>query len=106
MQTLHTSPGLEDIWQLHWAYNGGIEHNPSGLFIANIDDPETIADVMMRRRARDADGSGSSGAPATGAAVAAPSQAPLPGQPAGRHLRAAGRAVRVADAGATRVRRI
>ena len=46
LQTLHTSPGLEDIWQLHWAYNGGIEHNPSGLFIANIDDPETIAQVI------------------------------------------------------------
>jgi competence protein ComEC len=46
LQTLHTSPGLEDIWQLHWAYNGGIEQNPSGLFIANIDDPETLAEVI------------------------------------------------------------
>jgi len=46
LQTLHTSPGLEDIWQLHWAYNGGIEYNPSGLFIANIDDPETLAQVI------------------------------------------------------------
>ena len=27
MQTLHTSPGLEDIWQLHWAYGAGIEQN-------------------------------------------------------------------------------
>src|SRR5262249_18513905 len=46
LRTLHTSPGLEDIWQLHWAYNGGIEYNPSGLFIANIDDPETLARVI------------------------------------------------------------
>ena len=23
MQTLYTSPGLEDIWQLHWAYAAG-----------------------------------------------------------------------------------
>ena len=46
MQTLHTSPGLEDIWQLHWAYNAGIEYNPSGLFIANIDDPETLAQMI------------------------------------------------------------
>ena len=27
MQTLHTSPGLEDIWQLHWAYAAGLEYN-------------------------------------------------------------------------------
>jgi len=45
-QTLETSPGLEDIWQLHWSYAGGIEHNTSGIMIANIDVKEQIAAVI------------------------------------------------------------
>jgi hypothetical protein len=47
MQVLHTSPGLEDIWQLHWAYAAGLELNSPGLFIANIEDPETMANVLL-----------------------------------------------------------
>jgi len=27
MQTLYTSPGLEDIWQLHWSYAAGVDYN-------------------------------------------------------------------------------
>jgi competence protein ComEC len=46
MQTMRSSPGLEDIWQLHWSYNAGLEMNSAGLFIANIDDPATIAGVL------------------------------------------------------------
>jgi competence protein ComEC len=45
-KTLHSSPGLEDLWQLHWGYNAGIEQNPSGLFIANVDEPSVIATVL------------------------------------------------------------
>ena len=45
-QTLETSPGLEDVWQLHWAYAGGIEHNASGVRIANIDEPAQLAAVV------------------------------------------------------------
>ena len=45
-QILRASPGLEDIWQLHWSYHGGIEHNPAGAFIANVDDAATIASVL------------------------------------------------------------
>lgn len=45
-ETLETSPGIEDIWQLHWAYAGGIEHNSRGVFIANVDDAATIASVL------------------------------------------------------------
>jgi beta-lactamase superfamily II metal-dependent hydrolase len=45
-QILHGSPGLEDLWLLHWSYNGGIEHNPAGVFIANVDDAPTIASVI------------------------------------------------------------
>ena len=48
MQILHTSPGLEDIWQLHWAYAAGMEWNTPGLFIANIEDPAAIAAFLTR----------------------------------------------------------
>jgi beta-lactamase superfamily II metal-dependent hydrolase len=47
MQTLHTSPGLEDIWQLHWAYAAGLEHNTPSLFIANTEDNATVANVLL-----------------------------------------------------------
>ena len=46
IKTMRTSPGFEDLWQLHWSYNAGIELNSPGLFIANIDDPATIASVL------------------------------------------------------------
>jgi competence protein ComEC len=46
MQTLHSSPGLEDIWQLHWAFAAGMEHNSPGLFIANIEEPASVAAVL------------------------------------------------------------
>jgi hypothetical protein len=45
-QTLRQSPGLEDIWTLHWSYAAGIEHNSPGVFIANVDDMGTIARVI------------------------------------------------------------
>jgi beta-lactamase superfamily II metal-dependent hydrolase len=38
-QTIHDSPGLEDLWQLHFAVAGGQEHNSAAPFIANVDDP-------------------------------------------------------------------
>lgn len=46
MPTMRRSPGLEDIWQLHWSYNAGIEQNSAGVFIANVDDNATIASVL------------------------------------------------------------
>ncbi len=45
-KVIETAPGLEDLWQLHWSYNVGVEHNAPGVFIANIDDNETIAGVL------------------------------------------------------------
>ena len=45
-QTLGSSPGLEDIWQLHWSYAGGVEHNVSGVMIANIDPPDQLAAIV------------------------------------------------------------
>lgn len=47
MQTLYTSPGLEDVWQLHWAYAAGLELNAPSLFIANIEDPATLANGLL-----------------------------------------------------------
>ena len=32
------SPGLEDLWQLHNAVDGGADHNVAEAFIANVDD--------------------------------------------------------------------
>jgi beta-lactamase superfamily II metal-dependent hydrolase len=40
-QTVHDSPGLEDLWQLHYAVEAGPEHNVAEKFIAN---PEEKAD--------------------------------------------------------------
>jgi beta-lactamase superfamily II metal-dependent hydrolase len=44
-RVLHASPGLEDLWQLHWSHNAGLE-NSSAVFIANIDDAATVAEVL------------------------------------------------------------
>jgi competence protein ComEC len=46
LRTLHTSPGIEDVWQLHWSHHGSVEYNPPGLFIANIDEPSVLAGVL------------------------------------------------------------
>jgi beta-lactamase superfamily II metal-dependent hydrolase len=47
-EILHSSPGLEDLWQLHWSYNGGLEQNSAGVFIANVDEPATVAGVLTQ----------------------------------------------------------
>jgi len=58
-QTLEASPGLEDLWQLHWSYAGGVEHNAPGVKIANIDERDQLAAII-------------SAAPGTTPAVAPP----------------------------------
>ena len=45
-QTLETSPGFDDLWQLHWSYAGGVEHNVPGVMIANIDPPDQLAAIV------------------------------------------------------------
>jgi beta-lactamase superfamily II metal-dependent hydrolase len=45
-RTLHTSPGLEDVWTLHWSYAAGLELNSPGAFIANLDSASMIASVL------------------------------------------------------------
>ena len=37
-QTVHSSPGLEDLWQLHYAVDAGKDHNVADSFIANLDE--------------------------------------------------------------------
>jgi competence protein ComEC len=40
MKTLHSSPGLEDLWQMHFSQLSGQEYTVPGMFIANVlDDP-------------------------------------------------------------------
>jgi competence protein ComEC len=43
---LESSPGLEDLWQLHWSVNGGTEHNAPGAFIANVEDNAALAALL------------------------------------------------------------
>ena len=38
---IKSSPGLQDIWQLHFADAGGSEHNTTDPFIANVDETDT-----------------------------------------------------------------
>ena len=42
---LQETVGIEDLWQLHWSYNVGLENAPA-RFIANIDEPATIATIL------------------------------------------------------------
>jgi len=45
-ETVHGSPGLEDLWQLHYAVDGGKDHNVAEPQIANVEgevDGNTIA---------------------------------------------------------------
>jgi beta-lactamase superfamily II metal-dependent hydrolase len=42
---LQETVGIEDLWQLHWSYNAGLENAPA-RFIANVDEPATIATVL------------------------------------------------------------
>ena len=43
MRVLHSSPGLEDLWQLHVAKLSGPEYGIPGMFVANVvDDPQHV----------------------------------------------------------------
>jgi hypothetical protein len=43
MRTLHTSPGLEDLWQIHFSQLSGQENTVPGMFIANTVDEQPSA---------------------------------------------------------------
>ena len=83
MQNLWTSPGLQDLWQIHWAYAAGLDYNTPGLFIANLDDPDTIAGVISGAIPAGGGGLGGGrggcGAGGRGAAGAPPGAVPTSG---------------------------
>ena len=43
MKTLHLSPGLEDLWQMHFSELSGQEYTVPGMFIANVVDEPSAA---------------------------------------------------------------
>jgi len=46
MKVVHSSPGLEDLWQMHFSVVSGQENTITGMFIANtVDDPQTAIPV-------------------------------------------------------------
>ncbi len=46
MKTVHSSPGLEDLWQLHFSLLSGQEYTVPGMFIANtLDEPQPAMPV-------------------------------------------------------------
>ncbi len=52
-QTIHTSPGLRDIWQLHYAMAGGKDNNAPETNIANLgDDPRADQGNWIKLSAR------------------------------------------------------
>ena len=61
-EIMRSSPRLEDIWQLHWSYTGRIEHNAAGVFIANIDEPATVASVLTTPDGQRGGGAGANAA--------------------------------------------
>ncbi len=75
MTTILSSPGLEGLWQMHWSYNGLLEQNTPGLYIANIEDMPTIAGVLTAPPRGSGPGRGAGGTPPPGAAAAPPAGA-------------------------------
>src|SRR5205814_1728297 len=46
MKTVHSSPGLEDLWQLHFSTLSGQEYTVPGMFIANgIDEQQPALSI-------------------------------------------------------------
>ena len=78
MPTMRTSPGLEDIWMLHWSYGAGIEQNSAGVFIANVEDNATIAGILTSP-AGSAPGTQATGSAASPAPGATPQAQPQQG---------------------------
>jgi beta-lactamase superfamily II metal-dependent hydrolase len=75
-EMLETSPGLENLWQLHWSANGLLEHNVAGRFIANVESGRTTADIIANPPAPIVSATGPSPPPA-GQPGAAPKPPPL-----------------------------
>ena len=53
LHTIRMSPGIEDVWQLHYAQNAGKENNAPEPFIVNIDHDASVSWIKL---SADADG--------------------------------------------------
>jgi len=51
LQTIRTSPGLEDIWQLHYARDAGKENNAPEPFIVNMDQESRVSWIKLEAQA-------------------------------------------------------
>ena len=60
-RVLHEAPGLEDLWQLHWSYNVGLDNAPA-IFIANVEDNATISGVLTAQPGARGGGGGAAAA--------------------------------------------
>jgi competence protein ComEC len=47
LDTIRKSPGLEDLWQLHFSEEGGAAHNVAAEFIANPDGPDAANHLVL-----------------------------------------------------------
>jgi hypothetical protein len=63
MRVLFSSPGLEDLWQLHFSLLSGQEYTVPGVFIANVAD-EQPASLPIEPIAAPAPGPGATPPPA------------------------------------------
>jgi beta-lactamase superfamily II metal-dependent hydrolase len=46
MRIIHSTPGLEDLWQVHFSQLSGQEYTVPGMFIANtVDDPQSAMPI-------------------------------------------------------------
>jgi competence protein ComEC len=85
MQTILSSPGLENLWQMHWSYNAMLEQNSPALYIANVDDAATIAGVLTAPPRGAGPGRGAAApAPPAPAAANAPTPAATGAAPQGQ----------------------
>jgi beta-lactamase superfamily II metal-dependent hydrolase len=47
LHTIRTSPGLEDVWQLHYAQNAGKENNAPEPFIVDVDHDANVSWIKL-----------------------------------------------------------
>jgi len=47
LSTIRSSPGIEDVWQLHYAENAGKQNNAPEPFIANVDQDNKVSWIKL-----------------------------------------------------------
>ncbi|MGO8785981.1 MAG: ComEC/Rec2 family competence protein [Terriglobia bacterium] len=47
LHTIRTSPGIEDVWQLHYAQDAGKENNAPEPFIVNVDQDASVSWIKL-----------------------------------------------------------